>query len=435
MEKPPPRTRLEQRARAAHLSVAEFMTKYREAAVEFGERSSTVVSDRTVKRWLSGEAELPRSTSRRVLERWWNEPIERLFGPPDEMPARVQLTEEDLIVTAGRESVEHAIQAAASALDPSALEHLHAAAQHAARAYYTAPPLTMLTDLVRLRDTIYEQLDRTHKPRQQAELYLLAGQVCGLLSSVSWDMGHPDVADEQARAAHTYGSIIDHLSLCAWARALQVTSLFWSGRPRRAATLAAAALENAPTGTARARLYAVHSRALALLGARQEVTTALRAANDELERAGDDPFLDEIGGELAFDRARRALCAGASFVALGEGEHAETEALAALDLFGQMPERIRWTVGESGARVDLAMARTLRGDLDGAEAALSMVFALEPDLRTEAVARRLSTLGHMLGTTKFRGAIEANRMGEAIEDFTGHSLARTTTRPAITAGN
>jgi hypothetical protein len=46
----------------------------------------------------------------------------------------------------------------------------------------------MLTDLVRLRDTVYEQVDRTHKPRQQAELYLLAGLVCGLLSSVSFDL-------------------------------------------------------------------------------------------------------------------------------------------------------------------------------------------------------------------------------------------------------
>ncbi len=70
----------------------------------------------------------------------------------------------------------------------------------------------MLTDLVLLRDTLYEQLDRTHKPHQQADMYLLAGLVCGLLSSVSWDLGHPEVAEKQARAAHTYGSVIDHPS-------------------------------------------------------------------------------------------------------------------------------------------------------------------------------------------------------------------------------
>ncbi|HEY6421871.1 MAG TPA: hypothetical protein VIY28_01220, partial [Pseudonocardiaceae bacterium] len=272
--------------------------------------------------------------------------------------------EEELIVNAGRESVEHAIKAA-SALDPSALEHLHDAAQRAARAYYVTPPLAMLTDLVRLRDTVYEQLDRTHKPRQQAELYLLAGQGCGLLSSVCWDLGNPEVAEEQARSAHTYGSVIDHPSLCAWARALQAAVMFWTGRPRRAASLADTALEAAPVGTARARLHSVRARALALIGARQDVRAALDAATEELQCAGDDPFLDEIGGELGFDHARRALCAGASFVALGDGEHAETEASAALALFSEMPEQVRWAAGELGARVDLATARTLRADLAG----------------------------------------------------------------------
>jgi hypothetical protein len=164
------------------------------------------------------------------------------------------MSTEELIVNAGRESVQHAINAA-SALDPSALEHLHDAARRAARAYYVAPPLPMLTDLVRLRDTVYEQLTRTRKPRQQTELYLLAGLVCGLLSSVSWDLGQPEVAENQARTAHTYGSVIDHPSLCAWSRALQVSVMFWTARPRHAASLAAAALETAPVGTARARLH------------------------------------------------------------------------------------------------------------------------------------------------------------------------------------
>lgn len=133
---------------------------------------------------------------------------------------------------AGRRSVEHAIDAA-SALDPSALEHLHAAAQRAARTYLTTPPLEMLTGLVQLRDTVYAQLDRTHKPRQQAELYLLAGQVCGLLSSVSFDLGHPGVAEEQAWAAHTYGSVVGHPSLCAWAHALLSNMHLWAGRSKK----------------------------------------------------------------------------------------------------------------------------------------------------------------------------------------------------------
>jgi hypothetical protein len=428
----PPRTRLEQRVQAAHLSVREFVATFHEVSTDAGQ--PTHVSERQAKRWLAGTADLPRSASCRVLERWWREPVGVLFGPPlAEVEPVSAMTQEELIMSAGRESVEHAIQAA-SALDPSALEQLHAEAQRAARAYFVTPPVQMLADLVRLRDTVYVQLSRTHKPRQQAELYLIAGQVCGLLSSVSWDLGHPDVADEQARAAHTYGSVIDHLSLQAWARALQVTVTFWSGRPRRAEAIAAAALETAPHGTARARLHAVHARALAMIGARQEVAAALALADDELDRSGDDAFLDEIGGDLGFDRSRRALCAGASFVALGDGERAEAEATAALDLFAQVPVSARWQSGQLGARVDLGSARVIRGDLAGAEAALAPVFDVAPERRTEALNQRLTQLGRVLGQSRYRGAIEANRLRGDIEDFTAQALARSTDRPAITIG-
>lgn len=207
--------------------------------------------------------------------------------------------------------------------------------------------------------------------------------------------------------------------------------MFWTARPRRAASLADAALETAPVGTARARLHSVRARSLALIGARQEVRAALDAAADELQCAGDDPFLDEIGGELGFDHARRALCAGTSFVALGDGEQAETEATAALALFGEWPERSRFVAGELGARVDLATARTLRGDLAGAEDALVEVFALDPERRTETVIRRLTNLGRVLGSARYRDAVEAGRIGDAIEDFTARSIPRSTTRAII----
>ncbi|MCY7343739.1 MAG: hypothetical protein LH603_18395, partial [Pseudonocardia sp.] len=276
---------------------------------------------------------------------------------------------------AGRRSVEHAIDAA-GALDPSVMEHLHAATRAAAHAYLTTPPLELLTGLVALRDTVYAQLDRTHKPRQQAELYLLAGQVSGLLSSVSFDLGHPGVAEELARAAHTYGSVIDHPSLCAWARALQVTVAFWSGQPRRAVAIAEAALLAAPSGTARVRLHATHARALALVGARDEVVTELAAAADQLDHVGDDEFLDGTGGELAFDRSRHALCVSSAYVALGDGVRAESAAADALDIFAALPDPQRWGSGVVSAAVDLATARAMRGDLAGTETALEDVLTL-----------------------------------------------------------
>ncbi|MBV9142784.1 MAG: hypothetical protein JO115_18035 [Pseudonocardiales bacterium] len=337
------------------------------------------------------------------------------------------MSTEELIVNAGRESVQHAINAA-SALDPSALEHLHDAARRAARAYYVTPPLPMLADLIRLRDTVYEQLARTRKPRQQTELYLLAGQFCGLLSSVSLDLGRMDVAETQARAAYTYGSVIDHWSLCAWARALHANIYLWCDQPRQAISVAESGLTDAPRGTAKARLHAARARAIAMLGGRDEATTDLDSSSYELDFAGNDPLMDEMGGEFGFDRARHALCVGATYVLLGNAPFAEAGATRALELFDARPSHERWNAGILAVRVDLGAARMLGGELAGVEDALAPVLALGPEWRTEAISHRIIKLGRMLRASRYRGAVEASRIGAAIEDFTTNSLARSIPR-------
>jgi hypothetical protein len=342
------------------------------------------------------------------------------------------MSEQELFMAAAREARQHSIDAA-QGIDPGALEQLHAEAQRLSRAYFATPPLTLFRDLMALRTQVRDQLDRTRKPQQEAELYLVLGQVSGLLASVSTAMGHQEAAEEQARAAYTYGRIVDHRSLCAWARALHVAALVWSRRPRHAIDIAAGALETAPRGTAQARLRSVQARALALVGARAEVRATLHAAEEALGAAGDDPLLDEVGGELGFDRARVSLCASTAYLTLGEPGDAEPAAQQALDLFADTPEQRRWSVGENSAHIDLATARALRGDLAGAQDALTPVFAFQADRRTEALSRRLSGLGRVLGSPRYRRAAEAGRMGEAIEEFTATALPRTT-RAALTAG-
>lgn len=415
--------------RVARLSQRDVVRQFPTEAARLGE-GDLFVSDRQLKRWLAGGAATPRAVACRVLESWFGEPIERLLGPADDLVHAADVDGGDYVAEAGRRSVEHAIDAAA-ALDPTALEHLAAAAGRAAHAYLVTPPQDMLIELVALRDTIYTQLDRTNKPRQQAELYLLAGQVCGLLSSVSFDLGHAATAEELARAAHTYGSVIDHLSLCAWARALQTMIVYWGGQARRAVSIADAALAAAPAGTARVRLHATRARALALIGARDEVVDDLAAADDQLERAGHDEFLDGIGGELAFDRSRSALCASSAYVALGDGSHAEVAALTALDCFAELPAPRRWLCGQVSATIDLATARVLRSDIAGCEAALDDVLRLPVAQRTEGVSRRLLSLGHLLAAPRLATSAESRRIGAAIEDFTAHSLPSTTARPSI----
>ena len=175
----------------------------------------------------------------------------------------------------------------------------------------------------------------------------------------------------------------------------------------------------------------MRARALALIGARDEVGAELAAGIDQLDLARRDEFLDGIGGELAFDRSRHALFASSAYVALADGERAETAATDALEIFAGLDEHQRGGSDAVSAAVDLGTARTLRGDLAGAEAALDGVFALPTAERTEGVSQRLLGLGRILGLSRYRGAVEATRLGESIESFTAASLAHTTARPAI----
>jgi hypothetical protein len=87
--------------------------------------------------------------------------------------------------------------------------------------------------------------------------------------------------------------------------------------------------------------------------------------------------------------------------------------------------------GVLAARVDLGAARMLGADLAGAEEALAPVFILEPKWRTEALCNRITKLGRMLRTARYRGAAEASRIGEAIDNFTARRIPRSTTRAFI----
>lgn len=415
----PPRTRLEQILKIRNLGPTEFVREFGRRAAKLGVNAST--SPSALQRWVTG-VDRPRVGSQQVLEDWFSEPAAVLLGPPHTAPARESCNVEDMIVESGHSSAEHAFASASSAIDPVAVEHLQAQVAHEARRFNTTPTVTMLQDLITLRNRVYSQLDRTRKPRQVTELYLVAGQVCGLISAASLDMGYADAAEEQARAVLTYGRYIENPSLEGWARALLATVAYWSGRPRGASDHADQGLQVAGASTVRAQLHSLNARALGQLGAHEEVDQQLGAAEDELDRAGGDPVFDSIGGELRFDRLRHAVCAASAHLALGNGERAEIASTEALDIASRSGESRRLAV--LAAYADLAAARTHSDDLAGAQEALAPVLELGASRRTERLTQRAVALGRMLGVARYRGAVEARTLGLALEDFTQSSLSR-----------
>src|SRR5882757_2815831 len=68
------------------------------------------------------------------------------------------------------------------------------------------PPAKVVADAVRMRRRVQELLTRTAKPSQQMDLYLLLGELCGLLAVASFDLGDSQAATSHARAAWGTGS-------------------------------------------------------------------------------------------------------------------------------------------------------------------------------------------------------------------------------------
>lgn len=325
----------------------------------------------------------------------------------------------ELVMSSAGESSDHAAETEAAAIGPNALEQLGDDVIRLARAYVHTAPRPVFAELIQVRNRTYRLLDRTRHPGQRRDLYLAAGQVCGLLASASFDLGYPYAATEQARAARVYGEVIGHDELTAWADGLLACVEFWAGRPGQALKLVERGLAVAPAGTARGRLLSIAARASALLGDVDGTREAVLAAWDAQGPYGE--LHDGVGGEFAFDEARQAFCAGSAYLSAGLAAEAQAECERALALYQGFPAAQRWYAAEASTSVDLATARLLAGDLDGSAEALAPVLATPPDKRVEGLIKRVARFHASLSSIP---SADAGPLIELIEDFTIETAVR-----------
>jgi tetratricopeptide (TPR) repeat protein len=328
------------------------------------------------------------------------------------------------LTMAAHESSEHAGFVASRRLEPVTLEQLHEDVVQVARKYAHTPPFHVYGEAKRVRDRGFELLEWTRRTEQEADLYLLIGQTCALLASVSFDLGNRDAAMEQARSAWIYGTHIGHRGLRAWARGMQALIAYWSGRPLEALHFAHGAQETAPSGTPLVRLRCIEARAWSHLGDLDETNRAVHAAQDAREYAGGDDLHDGIGGEFGFERARQARCNGSAYLELGEAGPAIEHIRHAIELFTDQPPKQRWIKVEMQAHADLSAAHLLNGELDGAQEALVSVLAVPPELRVQGLTQRLGRVRALLVRSPFRLSREAMQLGQQIEAFTANGAGR-----------
>ncbi len=323
---------------------------------------------------------------------------------------------------AAHESSRHAAESDGS-VSPAVIEQVQAEMWRLARTYVDMAPLRLLAESRRARDLAYTALDRTRRPAQTKDLYLAAGQLCGLMAVASFDLAVWDAAAEQARAAHTYAELVDHAGLRAWARGTQALIAYWTGRPRQAVVHAEAGLDRAPAGAAEARLRCIEARAWSHLGGDPRRTTdALRAA-DEAHAAdrGCDDLHDEIGGKFGWGPSSHAACAGTAFLAVGDAASAVHRARRALQLVPDDP--LGGLVAER-AHIDLAAAELALGHLDAAESALAPVWLVPVPKRRHSLTDRLAQMARVLASATWHGDHQAAELRDRIEVFNAEAAAR-----------
>lgn len=304
------------------------------------------------------------------------------------------------------------------------LEQLHADIRRTAREYPSRPLPEVFLAARQTREFAMRLAQRTRRPDQLADLHAIAGQACGLLAVAAYDMGYWDSAARFADTTLTHADLAGNTSLRAWALGKRAFMANWLGHTDDALDWTSMALGFAPPGTATVRLRSIQARAHALRGDRDNAEQAVRAAEDALTVDSHDELHDDIGGEFHYTAARMEVSTATSYVLLNDGLAAGHHAQRAIDLHMAMPSEVRPYYDEHAARVDLATARVLRGDLAGARDALGPVFALPPARRTAGVTSRLDRLRGMLGAEIFRNSREAAQLASDIADFTADTAAR-----------
>jgi hypothetical protein len=141
-----------------------------------------------------------------------------------------------------------------------------------------------------------------------------------------------------------------------------------------------------------------------------------------------------IGGEFGFSPARQALCAGAVYVTLRQGVLAAQYASEALRLYeAASRDQQRWGV-RYGAWMDLATARALQGDLDGAADVLRPAMDLDEPRRTARLTQRLFALRTIAATPRHRSTLVARGLVRDVDDWASRSLTGGVAQLALPPG-
>lgn len=424
-----PRTLLEQLIRDRNMTATEVVAAFMDTAATLGSRAT--MTERHLRRLLSGEHE-PGASTRRVLTALFPEHhVDALIGSP--LPAtrlaRQQTAtsggtiEGDLLMAADRARrfiEEHG----RGRLSGELLDQIRDDVRELAETYQQRPLPTLLGDLIALQGHVLHLLDGELQPADARELYVLGGLASGMLAKALHDLGDPSTAMVHARTASFCAEQAGHDGVRGWVRGLQALVAYWAGRHHESIRYAKEGMRFATVARTTSMVWcsAQEARAWAALGNAPEARAAIRRAHDawDIVAEGD---LDALGGLMIFTRSRQLYYA-AEATSLLRGEYladATDYAGRAVQAYGDAaaPD---WAFGDqAGAHTALAVARISAGELEGVAEALNPIWALAPDQRINGIIACVRRVHKALNTAGMDSAIVTG-LQERAEVFTASPL-------------
>ncbi|MFJ1610083.1 DNA-binding protein [Streptomyces sp. NPDC088253] len=418
-----PRTLLKWLCDRDRLPYRQFEKVFTETGVRlFGrDPNNPTCGETQFRRWTGGKlVSLPGTVSCQILEVMWpGYTAEQLFGPPPDVdPQAPAFDLEERVRMTAREAHDGADATAAASISDNTIDELRDQVVSLAQTYHKLPAVKAYEEADTLRLEVERQRDRTQIPVQQQELMILNGQTSALLAVAAFDLGYFPSARSFARTAALYGESSRFTPLQAFANGTLAYIAYHTGDATEAVTKANRALSHGGVGdVAHHRLHAIQARAYAHLG---DVASAQRAMrlSEEGDRDRRDELHDTVGGEFGFSVERLAMSNSTTALLIGDAAQAEASARRALSLLAAKPQADQSAHVRAGAAADLAQARLMADDVDGAAEALAPIWSVPAEQRNTGIVVRAARIGRHLSQPMYHGAQLPRELRERIEDFT-----------------
>jgi len=288
-----------------------------------------------------------------------------------------------------------------------------------AAAYQRKPLTAVAAPLAETQDAIFSLLETRQRPNQSRDLYVLAGVTSGLLGKAAHDLSDSHSAMAHARTAFLCAENADHDGLRSWVCGLQSLISYWARRYGDALSYAQQGMSFAQKagGTTTVWLPASEARAWAAMGNVHEASAAVARA----ERAWNNlkaSDLDSIGGPCTFSESRQVYYVAEALSRFSDAtDQAEDYSRRAVEAYADEAQP-DWSFGDqSGSYASLAYTHVGRGQLDGAEAAISPVLSLPPEQRINGIVAAVARVQHAIERSPLAPDPAATSLREQISDF------------------